>query len=214
MNLEDPFNPVGDATMTLRRLIAPMTFAILVIGAGATQAQNAFPAPLPGQVGTANDPAFPPVNNSAPSAMVGAPPFPSDDAPLVGGGLFAQDCMGQFMPLREEAERRGKMIKEASDRHATPGEACGLIANFVQAEVKMINYVEKNSASCGIPKRVSDQLKDGHKNTEALRARVCALQQRFPKDPTGDFEPVSLTLSDVLGPPARQPAGPTGDFGR
>ena len=46
--------------------------------------------------------------------------------------------MKGFVPLREEAERRGKMIKAASDRKAPPDEACKLIKNFGQAELKMI----------------------------------------------------------------------------
>ena len=68
--------------------------------------------------------------------------------------------MKGFVPLREEAEKRGKLIKAASERKATPEEACKLIGNFSQAEVKMIKYVEANSAKCGIPPQVGDQLKD------------------------------------------------------
>ena len=44
--------------------------------------------------------------------------------------------------MREEAEKRGKLIKAASERHAPPDEACKLIGNFGQAELKMIKYVE------------------------------------------------------------------------
>jgi hypothetical protein len=42
--------------------------------------------------------------------------------------------MKGFVPLREEAEKRGKMIKAASEQHASPDEACKLIKNFGQAE--------------------------------------------------------------------------------
>ena len=63
--------------------------------------------------------------------------------------------MKGFLPLREEAEKRGKMIKAASDRHAPPAEACKLIENFGQAEVKMIKYVETHAAKCGIPPQIS-----------------------------------------------------------
>ena len=59
--------------------------------------------------------------------------------------------MKNFMPLREEAEKRGKLIKAASERHAPPDEACKLIESFGQAEIKMIKYVEANFAKCGIP---------------------------------------------------------------
>jgi hypothetical protein len=40
--------------------------------------------------------------------------------------------MKNFMPLREEAEKRGKLIKAASERHAPPDEACKLIESFGQ----------------------------------------------------------------------------------
>ena len=62
--------------------------------------------------------------------------------------------MKDFLPLREEAEKRGKLIKAASDRHAAPEEACKLIENFGQAEIKMIKYVEANATKCGIPPQV------------------------------------------------------------
>ena len=192
------------------RLIVPLTLAVLVVSTGAAMAQGAFPAPLPGQAAPpANDSAFPPVNGSAPATSLGAPTsaFPSAGAaPVMGGaGSFGpppgappaaamEACMKGFIPLREDAEKKGKMIKAASDRHASPEEACKLIANYGAAEVKMITYVEKNSSKCGIPAQVSDQLKGGHKNTEALRVKVCNVaEQMKTRGPAGP------TLSDVLG---------------
>jgi hypothetical protein len=198
----------------MHRLILPLTLAALALPAGQALAQGGFPAPLPGQAARppANDPAFPPVNGSAPTASIGAAPaspFPSAGAApiagnaggfgpppgaLQGGGGPPEACMKAFVPLREDAEKKGKMIKAASDRHATPEEACKLIANYGQAEVKMISYVEKNASKCGIPPQITDQLKTGHKNTEALRAKVCGVaEQMKTRGPAGP------TLSDVLG---------------
>ena len=108
--------------------------------------------------------------------------------------------MKGFMPLREEAEKRGKLIKAASDRKAPPDEACKLIASFGQAETKMIKYVEANASKCGIPQQISDQLKAGHKNTETMQQKVCGvaqqMQQRGPAGPS---------LSEVLGSSASVP---------
>jgi hypothetical protein len=158
-----------------------------------------------------NDPAFPPVNGAAPTAEVGAPPnasFPVNGAaPIMGGGGglagpapapqqagAADACMKQFMPLRQEAERRGKLIKAASDRKAPPAEACKLIERFGQAELKMIKYVETHAAKCGIPPQIADQLKEGHKHTEVLQKKVCAVAQQVQaRGPAGP------TLSEVLG---------------
>ena len=103
----------------------------------------------------------------------------------------ADECMKGFAPLREEAEQRGRLIKAASERHAPPEEACELIANFGQAEIRMIRYVESRAATCGIAPQVSEQLKTGHKNTETAQRIVCAVarrvQRRGPAGPTGDF---------------------------
>ena len=202
----------------MHRLILPLTLLALSVPAGAVLAQGAFPAPLPGQVAPsasppANDPAFPPVNGAAPTASIGAPaasPFPSAGAaPMMGGacgfgpppgaprpgaGGPPEACMKAFVPLREDAEKKGKLIKVASERHAAPDEACKLIGNYAAAEVKMINYIEKNAAKCGIPPQIGDQLKTGHKGTENLLKKVCdAAKQMRTAGPAGP------TLSDVLG---------------
>jgi hypothetical protein len=140
--------------LIIRRLIVPLTVAVVTAHAGQGFAQGAFPA-----------------------------------SPSLAGP--SGECMKEFAPLREEAEQRGKLIKAASERHAAPEEACKLIGNFGQAEVKMIKYVETNALNCGIPPQISDQLKSGHKNTESMQKIVCAVarqqKQRGPAGPLGDF---------------------------
>ena len=197
----------------INRLIVPLTLAVLSATASSALAQGAFPAPLPGQAAApANDPAFPPVNGAKATASIGgapASPFPSAGAaPVMGGsgsfappappsqtgGGAAQACMNGFLPLREDAEKKGKLIKAASDRHASPEEACKIIGNYSTAEVKMIKYVETNATKCGIPGQVAEQLKAGHKNTEGLLQKVCGVaEQMKTRGPAGP------TLSDVLG---------------
>ena len=197
----------------IRRLMVPITAAMVTMSAVSAYAQSAFPAPLPGQsAAPANDSAFPPVNGAAPAASIGRPPsssFPTNGAPPVGGAgaspFFggapagpsagaSQACMSTFVPLREEAEKRGKLIKAASDRHAPPEEACKLIANYSQAELKMVKFVEANATKCGIPPQIPDQLKAGHKNTEAMLKKVCNVAEQVKTRGSG-----GPTLSDVLG---------------
>ena len=204
--------------MLIRYLIVPLAVAVVTVHAGQAGAQGAFPAPLPGRV-QANDSAFPPMNSAAPQASVGAPPsssgFPANGAaPIQGAGFGGggppampsqrgggDECMKQFTPLREEAEKRGKMIQAASNRHAPPDEACKLIGNYGQAELTMIKFVETHQAKCGIPPQVSDQMKDGHKKTDTLLKRVCGMaQQAATRGPAGP------SLSDVLGSSAQLPA--------
>ena len=193
----------------IRRLIVPLTAAVVTLHAGQVFAQGAFPAPLPNQsAAPANASPFPPVNGvtAAPAQSAapaggsvfdrGASPTggmaPAGGPPAASGAADA--CMKGFVPLREEAEKRGKMIKAASDRKAPPDEACKLIGNFGQAELKMIKYVEANAAKCGIPPQIGEQLKNGHMNTEKMQKQVCAVaQQAATRGPAGP------SLSEVLG---------------
>jgi hypothetical protein len=208
--------------LIIRRLIVPITAAVVAFHASQGLAQGAFPAPLPGRQAAPandpafppvggqvqrNDPAFPPVNGATPSSfpVTGAAPlsgtgFERAPAPPSQAGGPPEDCMKGFVPLRAEAEKRGKLIKAASDRHASPEEACKLIGGFGQAEIKMIKYVEDHAAKCGIPPQIAEQLKNGHKNTENMQQKVCSaaqqVQQRGPAGPS---------LSEVLGSAAALP---------
>jgi hypothetical protein len=202
--------------LIIRRLIVPLTVAAITVCAAQANAQGAFPAPLPGQQAAPSSASpFPPVNGAAPAATFGQPSaFPSNGAaPLAGAGASAQPmgppqaggggpseaCMKGFVPLREEAEKRGKLIKAASERHAQPEEACKLIENYSQAEIKMMEYVKLNSTKCGIPPQISDQMKKGHVGTEAMIKKVCAAAQAQQRGPAGP------SLSEVLGSSAALP---------
>src|SRR5512144_1400871 len=111
--------------LIIRRLIAPLTVAVVVCHAGQAGAQGAFPAPLPNQSAPpANASPFPPVGG-APAQASPFPPagggaaapgaFPSQGAaPMQGAGFGgpppqgpssgpSDACMKGFMPLREEA---------------------------------------------------------------------------------------------------------------
>jgi hypothetical protein len=148
----------------IRHLIVPLTVAALTLHAGQAFAQDASPAPLPDQA-----------------------------AALPSGGA-SEACMNGFASLRQEAEARGKLIKAASERHAPPDEACKLIGSFRQSEIRMIRYIEANSATCGISPELADQLRAGHKNTEAMQRMVCAVarqaQRGGPAGPVGDFDDI------------------------
>ncbi|WP_299814904.1 hypothetical protein [Tardiphaga sp.] len=201
----------------------PLSLALFAMQGIQVHAQGAFPAPLPNGAAApasaspfppvngapANASAFPPVNGSAPSA------FPSNGAPPVGGGGFGgppqqagppggEDCMKGFMPLRQDAEKRGAAIKAASDRKAAPEEACKLISAFAQSETRMIKYIESNAQKCGIPPSVSQQMKTGHKNTEGMRQKVCNVASQQQRQ-----GPIAPRLSDVLGSSAALPEANT-----
>ena len=83
-------------------------------------------------------------------------------------------CMQEFVPLRDDAEQKGRLVKAAAERLTPPREACELISTYTLASAKMINYVETNAVECGIPASLVDQLKTGYRKTDDLRSKVCA----------------------------------------
>jgi hypothetical protein len=214
----------GGIVLTIRRSIAPLVAAVVALHAVQGFAQGAFPAPLPGQAAPSGASPFPPVNGASPFPPVnGSPPvavaprssFPVTGAAPIGGGGFAaapptqqagppEECMKAILPLRAEAERRAKLIKDAGDHQSGPDVACKLIGNFGQAEIKMIKYIETNAAKCGIPPQVAEQLKNGHKNTETMQQKVCAVAQQQQTAP-----PAGPSLSEVLGSSAALPEATT-----
>jgi hypothetical protein len=215
----------GGTPLIIRRLIVPLAVVAFTACAVQANAQGAFPAPLPGQAASpfppvngaapANASPFPPVNGAAPAASFGQQSaFPSSGAaPLLGGaptqpmgapppgaGGPNEACMKGFVPLREEAEKRGKLIKAASDRHAQPEEACKLIESYSKAELKMMEYVKVNQAKCQIPPQIPEQMKKGHEGTEAMIKKVCGMAQAQKNAPAA-----GPSLSEVLGSSAALP---------
>lgn len=212
--------------MIAHRLIISLAAAAFVAHVAEVRAQGAFPAPLPGQAAAPATSPFPPVNGSSSPfppvngatgrPMAAPPPSPSafsTGAPPIGGGGFgappsgpppgAEECQNGFLPLRKDAEEKAKLIQAAGKRKAPPPEACKLIGNFSQAEVKMIKFVESHAQKCGIPSNVSEQMKKGHANTEKLLTKVCAVAAQMQQAPAGP------SLSDVLGSASLPEAKPS-----
>src|SRR3954462_10300196 len=130
----------GGTALIIRRLIVPMAVAAFATGLVEASAQGAFPAPLPNQAAPADASPFPPVNGAAPAATFGQPSaFPSNGAaPIAGRGAApmgppaaagspSDACLKNFAPLRDDRDKRGKLIKAAIERKAQAGEICKLI---------------------------------------------------------------------------------------
>ena len=180
------------------RMVIPFTVGMMVLGAGPAWAQGFNPF---GQ-GAATA-AFPPVNGS--SSSMGA--FPSQGAAPLGGmgarpAAPGEDCMKSFTPLREETEKRGKALQAlgANGNHPTAAQGCAGYAGLAGAMHKMLKYVDKNGARCGIPGQVGATIKDQYVKVEEMRKKVCdiAQQQQRGREPT---------LSDFLSSSAAPEAG-------
>jgi hypothetical protein len=123
--------------------------------------------------------------------------------PLAGGTAFAQfppapgqepPCMADFTKLRNDTEAKGRAIQAASQRHATPKEACHLFTAFQAAEAKMLKYATDNSVWCGIPPQIIQQIKTSHDHTSQIRTKVCKVAEAPPR-------PAGPSLSDALTGP-------------
>ena len=148
------------------RLTVLLITAIVTIIADQAQAQSTFPAPLPGEQSAPRSVSpVPQVSGMAPPPLSGAPP---------PGSALAEACKNGFVPLRDEAERRGRLVKAASERKAPREEACQFIGSFSEAELAMVSYVEANAVKCGL-QQVAARLRAGAIKTEEMYRRICAV---------------------------------------
>jgi hypothetical protein len=139
-------------------------------------------APWPGE-------RAPPASSAPAPAMspMGAPPMASP----FGGGGGAPPCMAEFARLREDVQKRGLAAKAAGQRKVSREEMCKHITAYSAAELKWVKYTEANTAGCGIPPEVAQQLKQVHSNTEQTKEKICTA------GPGPSNAPPSL--SDALG---------------
>ena len=94
-----------------------------------------------------------------------APPAPQQQEPPA--------CVKEFFKLRDDAENKGKAIKAANDRKASPKEACQLFGAFVTAQSKMLKYASENTTWCGIPQQVVENIKQSVARMSEVRNRIC-----------------------------------------
>jgi hypothetical protein len=186
--------------MILRR-VAALAAVLAFAGMGSALAQvpmvggnlptfdNAPPAPPPG---------------AAPGDMMqGPPPGAPQGARAPQGGSQEPPCFKDFVPLRETAEKRAALIRNAAERKAPRPEVCQLFKNFAAAEGKVVKFVGDNQSNCQIPPQAVSQMKANHDRTLKTRDQVCAAG---PMGATPGAPPPGPRLSDELG--VRGVAGP------
>lgn len=102
----------------------------------------------------------------------------------------ASPCQG-FLPLRNEAQKRGMAIGEAEKKHADRKQMCKLVTVFSSAEEKALKFLQTNMVWCGVPQQAVTAAKEAHLKTIKFRQIVCAPAP----------EPHVPTLSDAIGTP-------------
>jgi hypothetical protein len=81
-------------------------------------------------------------------------------------------CWDDFMPLREEAQKRATAISVAGKRKADSKEICELFGRFAEAEAKVIQFIEANGQWCGIPPEALSQMKRSQSKANEMRKSV------------------------------------------
>jgi hypothetical protein len=116
--------------------------------------------------------------------------------PPGGGAPMGQQlppCYNDFMPLRQDAEKKAAAVRALHEKKGSPQQACELIGAFSEAEAKVLKFVEKNGSWCGIPDPVVNQMKANHAHTVELHKQICTAAANPPK-------PAGPSLSDALDP--------------
>ncbi len=181
--------------MRLCRALLIAACAVSLAG-GLALAQQNDPFGSPPQQQAGPDPfGTPPPRQTGPDPFAGAP------AGLGGMGGFGPPpqqqvppCVAEFTKLRDDAQKKAQAIQRASQKKATPKEACHLFNVFSAAEEKMMKYVVANKTSCGVPEEVIKRIRSDHVRTDDIRTKVCQAAAAPPR-------PAGPTLSDTLTTP-------------
>ena len=123
-------------------------------------------------------------------------------------------CQDDFTSMRTEVEKHGKALQDAGKRKAQAPEVCGRLKNYVNAESRMIKYMQDRQQTCGFPDDLINRAKDGHVKAVEMRAKVCKVAAGPPAaapPPPSQGLSGALGGSNVGGPPAGT-AGGSGVF--
>ena len=174
----------------------PAAIALFALTVAAARAQT-LPWPGEGRPGGQAPNAAP----SGPPPMMGVPQGGGfSDGPPPGAPSQAQQaCLNEFMQLRGETEKRGALLKSASERRAPREEVCKLLVGVHTADSKWLKFTETNMARCQIPAQALKQLRASHAHLSNLRKRACdsgGAAGGAPAPPS-----LSEALSNTRGPP-------------
>ena len=103
-------------------------------------------------------------------------------------------CYKDFIPLREEAQKRGQMIQAATSKKdkASREEVCALFKSYSAAEAKLVKFIKVNAQWCGIPPEAATQMKANHDRTLRTQTQICSVAG-------GPAKPTGPGLSEALG---------------
>lgn len=146
----------------------------------------------------------------AKAQLGGTPAMPGSPGMIAPGGVSPfgtpQPQQGpppacqKLITYRDETTKHGRALRAAAQKKALPEEVCNLFKAFLSAEGKMLEGLEENSATCGVPAEVITQVKTSHAKYSQMGKQVCEVAMPGPRPP--------------LFGPLREPTSSSGDFWR
>jgi len=95
-------------------------------------------------------------------------------APAPPAAQQGPPCMAQFVPLRQEAEKRAAAIKAGAEHKAAREQLCTLFKSFSEAEAKVVNFLVANQTNCGIPAKAVTESSANHRKTQVTAQKICS----------------------------------------
>ena len=178
--------------------ILTAAFTVLVAFSGLAAAQA--PAPWPNTSAAPAATAAPWPGASNPNAGASHPAWSNQGDAAANHPAWSRPpqaargqppCAQEFIPLRDEAQKKANAIKPAADSKDR-ARLCQAFRTFVAAEAKVIKFVNENAARCGIPADAAKVMKVNHTKSTTIRNQICSAG-----GPAGPAPAPSL--SDALG---------------
>jgi hypothetical protein len=168
--------------MALSRVL-PLAVALVLLAFGPAKAQFGGMPGMPGSPGMPGMPGTPGMPGGAPEGQ-GLSGFSAPQQP--------PPACQQLIAYRDETAKHGQALQAAGKKKPPPDEACKLFKAFIGAEAKFLRALEQNSATCGVPAEVINQVKLGHNKASETAKHVCDAAAQGPR-------PAGPSLSDALG---------------
>lgn len=173
----------------------PVAMTLAVLATNGTLAQSPWPSPTQPQTA----PAWPSSPTSVPSSPApqaprgAAPQAPSPSpAPQASFGTpqGGRNCVAEFLPLRQDTEKRMAAIKPATEKKSQQL-TCAAFRNLAGAHTKMMKYADDHGVECRIPPDAMKGMRAENAKIVEIRNKVCSAGAAAAPPPP--------SLSDALG---------------
>jgi hypothetical protein len=140
------------------------------------------------------------------------------DMPGMPGGLGAGGFVGPpfaapppkcqaLLAIRDELQKHGEVISAANYRKADVKIACRLFRTYIATEAKMIQMLDADGPSCGVPLSINEQVRGSHAKALQIGKQVCDAAEPQPvfDDPSSSFDDPQPPFKTYMPRPIEKP---------